>query len=306
MAPGQYTELFFLDEATALAAGHRPCATCRRPDYGLFKEYWVTANPDIAGRTDGTMAAIDRILQTERVDGAGRKRTWSAALGALPGGTLVALAGGRESLLLNGKALHPWTPAGYGSGRHLAPDTVVQVLTPRAVVKVLALRYRPVIHPTAAAPVAELVTSVRARTERAAVPRGGETMRAAAPARAPVQEPVPSPAGRVKGTSEPMYRLAETPAGKTLYTYFAAILSVTGMDQGAVYPLNKLLGNFSGHTRAGRIEKVPGGYRLTPSGRDYFADRLQPGNPQHIDRHDVEAMARLIRTGRAGGWVPVD
>jgi hypothetical protein len=304
MAPGQYTELFFLDEATALAAGHRPCATCRRPHYGRFKDYWVTANPDLAGRTDGTMAAIDRILHAECVDGAGRKRTWSAALGALPDGTLVMLAGGGEPFLRHGKALHPWTPAGYGPVRHLAPETVVEVLTPPSVVKVLALGYRPVIHPTVAGPVARSVPPLQETTERpAALPKGG-TMGVVA--RAPAKEAAPRSTERVSGAGERLHRLVDTPSGRGLFAYFAAILSVTGMDRGAVYPLNKFLGNFSGHTRAGRIERVPGGYRLTPAGRDYFADRLRPGNPQHIDRREVEAMARLVRTGQARGWVPVD
>src|SRR6476646_261897 len=50
MAPNQYTELFFLDEATALAAGHRPCAECNRPGYNLFRELWTQANPDWYGK----------------------------------------------------------------------------------------------------------------------------------------------------------------------------------------------------------------------------------------------------------------
>jgi hypothetical protein len=78
MTPGQYTELFFLDGATALAAGHRPCATCRPNAFATFKVYWLAANPDLAATTDGSMEAIDRLLHSERVDAAGRKRTWPA------------------------------------------------------------------------------------------------------------------------------------------------------------------------------------------------------------------------------------
>ena len=103
-----------------------------------------------------------------------------------------------------------------------------------------------------------------------------------------------------------MYRLEKTPAGRALFTYFAAVLIATEMDEGGVYPLKKFFGNFSGHEQAGRIEKAPGGYRLTRAGRDYFSDRFQPGNPQHVDRREVDAMVRLIRTGQAPGWVPVD
>jgi hypothetical protein len=150
MAPGQYTELFFLDEATALAAGHRPCATCRRDAYEKFKAYWLAANPDLAARTDGTIQSIDRVLHAERVDSVGRKTTWAARLGDMPDGTLVVREGAWEPLLVLRGAAHPWTPAGYGPGRPLPPDTPVQVLTPRSVVKALARGYRPVLHGSAA------------------------------------------------------------------------------------------------------------------------------------------------------------
>ena len=78
-----------------------------------------------------------------------------------------------------------------------------------------------------------------------------------------------------------LFRPATTPRGKTLFTYFAAVLRVTGMDQGSTYPLARILGNFSGHLTAGRIEAVKGGYRLTQSGIDYFNDRYRKGNPQY-------------------------
>ena len=102
-----------------------------------------------------------------------------------------------------------------------------------------------------------------------------------------------------------LYKLSKTPTGKDLFTYTAAILKVTGMDQGKVYPLNKFLGNFSGHVQAGRIQKASGGYQLTAKGIDYFNDRYSPGNRQHIDRAEVEAMVRLIRNGREPDWLPV-
>jgi hypothetical protein len=81
MSPGQYTELFFLDEATALAAGHRPCATCRRADYDAFKALWLEANPELAARSEGKTTEIDKLLHAERVDARRNKRTWSARLG---------------------------------------------------------------------------------------------------------------------------------------------------------------------------------------------------------------------------------
>ena len=311
MAPGQYTELFFLDEATALAAGHRPCATCRRADYDRFKALWLAANADLAAATDRTMAAIDRLLHVERVDAGGRKRTWSARLGELPDGAMVAREGTQEPLLVEGGALHPWTPAGYGPPQKASTDMPVQVLTPPSVVKVLARGYRPVVHPSVGIPVAMPVPPTPARpapvTEPAADRPPPETARATPVAGCEPEPPSAAPRADtpVNGAGAKLYRLEQTPAGKALYTYFAAILIATGMDKGATYPLKKFLKNFSGHEQAGRIEKVPGGYRLTRVGRDYFADRYQFGNPQHVDRREVDAILRRIRTGQAPGWVPV-
>jgi hypothetical protein len=148
MAPGNYTELFFLDEATALAAGHRPCATCRREAYGTFKELWTAANPQLAGRTDGSINAIDRQLHAERVDANGRKRTWSAVLGGLPDGVVVALAQDAEPLLVRRGYLHPWLPGGYGSPVNADPQTRVLVLTPLSLTRMLAHGYVPQLHPS--------------------------------------------------------------------------------------------------------------------------------------------------------------
>lgn len=78
----------------------------------------------------------------------------------------------------------------------------------------------------------------------------------------------------------------------------AAILEVTGIDQGRVFPLKKFLGNFKTHLDSGRIAPAADGYRLTPKGIDYFRDRYTPGNPQYIDRPEVEAMIQGITTGR--------
>jgi hypothetical protein len=307
MTPGQYTELFFLDEATALAAGHRPCATCRRGDYDTFKAHWLAANADLAAATDGTMEAIDRLLHAERVDAGGRKRTWPARLGDLPDGTMVAREGTEEALLVHGGFVYLWTPAGYTARQQLARETLVRVLTPPSVVNVLARGYRPVLHPSltqaAAKPASVQQTPVVVRAQERTVPAG--TPSAAATARDPPAASM-SGTGAVPASGERLYRLEKTPAGNALYTYFAAILIATGMDKGAAYPLKKFLKNFSGHEQAGRIEKAPGGYRLTRAGRDYFADRFEPGNPQRVMRNEVDAMVRLIRTGGAPGWVAVD
>ena len=86
MAPGRYTELFFLDEATALAAGHRPCGECRRADYRRFKASWLAGNPerDLPGAVP--IAAIDCELHRDRLTSEGLQRTFQADLASLPDG----------------------------------------------------------------------------------------------------------------------------------------------------------------------------------------------------------------------------
>lgn len=308
MSPGQYTELFFLDEATALAADHRPCATCRRDAYETFKAYWLAANPDLAATTDGGIEAIDRLLHAERVDVAGRKRTWPARLGELPDGAMAVREGAREPLLVLGGAVHPWTPAGYGPRASLPADTPVQVLTPRSVVRVLARGYRPALHPTVNVPVAVPEVPAEVIVQPAPVPDRVVAPVTAAPVpAAPPTAPVGTGARAASGGGERLYRLETTPPpGNPLWTYFAAILIVTGMDRGAVYPLKKFFKNFSTHEQAGRIERAPGGYRLTRAGLKYFADRFEAGSPQRVMCNEVDAMVRLIRTGQAPGWVPIE
>jgi hypothetical protein len=150
MTPGRYTELFFLDEATALAAGHRPCGECRHADYRRFKALWLTANRARSAGCDGPIAAIDRQLHRERLGADGRPRTFSAALASLPDGVFVGVPGTREPLLLWRAALRPWSPAGYGAPR-ACPDEAdrVTVLTPRSTVAAIAAGYAPAVHPSA-------------------------------------------------------------------------------------------------------------------------------------------------------------
>jgi hypothetical protein len=146
MQPGRYTELFFLDDATALAAGHRPCAECRRQDYRRFLELWP-------GRGSGRPSAADvnDRLHAERLTGARTQRHHERALEELPDGAFV-LRGGAPWLVL-GQELLRWTPAGYAERADRPSDGLAVVITPPSAVAVLERGWRPtavpLIHPSA-------------------------------------------------------------------------------------------------------------------------------------------------------------
>jgi hypothetical protein len=127
-----YTELFFLDEPTALAAGHRPCFECRREAAKAF----LAAFPGHPRGADD----MDEALHRERVEGR-RKRLWRARLGDLPQGTMVARGG--RAYAVRGASLSTWSFAGYGAPAPLAPDALADVLTPPSTVAALANGYRP-------------------------------------------------------------------------------------------------------------------------------------------------------------------
>jgi hypothetical protein len=145
LQPGRFTELFFLDEATAFAAGHRPCALCRSADFHRFVELWVARHP---GETK--VDAIDRRLHAERLD-EGRRgpRTHRAAYADLPDGAMVVV--GNEAWLVLGRHLHRWSFGGYGEAVD-RPEGAAEVLTPPSLVQVLAAGWSgevPLLHPTA-------------------------------------------------------------------------------------------------------------------------------------------------------------
>jgi hypothetical protein len=139
MSPRSYTELFFLDEAVALAAGHRPCAECRREDYRRFQAAWVRA-----GLGASSADAMDRRLHADRLAGPRVRRTYRERVDALPDGAYVAI-GGDPWLVWSG-ALLAWSPAGYGERREVGRAEVA-VITPRCLVDVLQAGYRPVVQP---------------------------------------------------------------------------------------------------------------------------------------------------------------
>jgi len=128
-----YTELFFLDEPTALAAGHRPCFECRRAAAKAF----LAAFP---GRPHGA-DPMDEALHRERVEGR-VKRVWRTRLGNLPEGAMIARDG--HAYAVRGTALAPWSFGGYGAPLPLEPDAVADVLTPPSTVAALAAGYRPI------------------------------------------------------------------------------------------------------------------------------------------------------------------
>jgi len=142
MPPGRYTGLFFLDDATALAAGHRPCAECRREDYRGFLEHAHATN---AGE-------LDRRLHTERL---GRdvqnRRLHERRMEELPDGAIVLLDG--TSHLVLGDALLRWTPAGYAE-RQRRPRGRIDVVTPPTCLRVLDSDWTdsaPLFHPSSKA-----------------------------------------------------------------------------------------------------------------------------------------------------------
>jgi hypothetical protein len=149
MSPGRYTELFFLDEATALAAGHRPCAECRREDYCRFREAWAAANGGRDGAALPSADEMDAVLHAERLDDLRGKRTYTAPAAGLPPGVMVAGEDGRP-YLVGVDWLAPWRPEGYGPRVARPRDAVLRVLTPPSIVRAIAAGYIVKTHPESA------------------------------------------------------------------------------------------------------------------------------------------------------------
>jgi hypothetical protein len=150
MAPNRYTELFFLDEATGLAAGHRPCAECRRSRFRAFRDAWAAGNHGTIGADPIRAATIDDRLHSERLGPDRSKRTFRAKLDELPDGVFVMLDDrGGDAYLIRGDRLLAWSPVGY-RGRLPRPcGVVVTVLTPRSTVGAIRAGYEPQVHPSA-------------------------------------------------------------------------------------------------------------------------------------------------------------
>jgi hypothetical protein len=145
LQPGKFTELFFLDEATAFAAGHRPCALCRREDYDRLTEIWRDLHPGQRGAD-----AIDEQLHAERFDPATRaQRHHEAEIDDLPDGAFVLHHDG--PYLVRGEELLRWSPAGYEARIARPAQTKAAVITPPSLLAVLRTGWQPLVpllHPT--------------------------------------------------------------------------------------------------------------------------------------------------------------
>jgi hypothetical protein len=142
MRPGSYTELFFLDEATALAAGHRPCAECRHADYRTFQAIWRSA---VDG--DASAESIDARLHRERRERLWVKRTYRADVQSLPDGAFISVDG--RAWMVHGTSLVEWTAEGYRERTELRAtlaQRLVTVLTPPSLVAVLRAGYPVFVH----------------------------------------------------------------------------------------------------------------------------------------------------------------
>ncbi len=151
MGGRSWTELFFLDEATAFAAGHRPCFFCRRDDANRFRAAWERGN----GVSNSRAVDIDAVLHRERLEGKDKRlHALALPLSRLPDGAMVGV-GEQSFLIVQGRALK-WSPAGYreaewATERGVQPagfDERAMLLTPPSTIRAFSAGYRPVLHPS--------------------------------------------------------------------------------------------------------------------------------------------------------------
>jgi len=144
---GNYSELFFIDEASAFAAGHRPCAYCQRERHLAFKDAWLRANVVEGSRAVMSMKEIDDILHAERAVRGGGKVSFDALLHELPGG--VFFEHEQQAYLVSGQGVcWHWSFGGYVEARDIARTAVVKVLTPRSIVRAFGCGFTPRVHPS--------------------------------------------------------------------------------------------------------------------------------------------------------------
>ena len=141
MAGRSWTELFFLDEATAFAAGHRPCFFCRREDANRFRAAWEEGN----GVNDLHAPDMDAVLHHQRLASGKTLHPLPVRIEKLPDGAMVQ--DGDESFLIAGGRALKWSPAGYTKAERTLSGA--KLLTPPSTVRAFAAGFRPVLHPSA-------------------------------------------------------------------------------------------------------------------------------------------------------------
>ncbi|SHH56691.1 hypothetical protein [Bradyrhizobium erythrophlei] len=142
MGTRSWTELFFLDEATAFAAGHRPCFYCRRGDANRFRAAWEEGN----GGANLLARDIDAVLHRERLDGRAKQlHPLPTPMAKLPDGAMLQ-QGSESFAIVRGRAL-VWSPAGYRAAQNTPQDALL--LTPPSTLRALSAGYRPVLHASA-------------------------------------------------------------------------------------------------------------------------------------------------------------
>lgn len=143
MAPKRFTGLFFLDEATAYAAGHRPCNECRKEDFKKFKSYWIKGNPEYGFDMKTKIAEIDQIIHEERINTRGDKVTLEMNSIELPDGVFVMIHS--TAYLLFQSKLYEWTPFGYKDAIAIPSLPQVTVLTPKSIVNAFEAGLTPIV-----------------------------------------------------------------------------------------------------------------------------------------------------------------
>jgi hypothetical protein len=150
MMPNRWTELFFLDEATAFAAGHRPCGFCRNAAYKKFKQLWLQANNKTYSLKENTsIQMIDALIHEERLNKNNTQKTFTAPLYTLPDFVFIKLANKQEAFLWMHQQLYQWSFGGYKKSAAVDANQTVEVLTPASYVEVMRLGYEPQVHVSA-------------------------------------------------------------------------------------------------------------------------------------------------------------
>jgi hypothetical protein len=146
-SPNRYSELFFLDEATALSAGHRPCAYCQRGKFDAFKAAWAKCAEPPLDSTTLRIKEVDAELHCQRVSRGVQKITFQARVGSLANGTMIEVDGG--AFLLHRGRRWRWSYQGYEPADTLPPATLARVLTPIGIVRMYSAGYQPDVHVSA-------------------------------------------------------------------------------------------------------------------------------------------------------------